>query len=1091
MNVAPRPITPSTTESMTSPAADGTAGPSRRTTLGLGAAVLGSAAAFAGVPPAPASSAGTEVPDAGAVPGERPDPPTLTTIPAVREFTPDSGQFRWSGGIVVTPGQEELAAIGDTLAADIEHLMGTRPEIITGQSASKGSLLLVLGDQGHGPESYSLDIGSSLTITGTSPHGVFNGTRTVLQLLTQGETVPGGSVTDWPDKEVRSALIDNTPKHFSLGVWETLLRHMSYAKLNDTNLYVDGVGLSLEEMQQIDEIAARYYIDVVPQLNMPAHMNQVLPAHPEYQLVNSDDSKNPTALDLTNPEAVQWALGRLEDYLEVFRSSEWHLGSDEFPGWPGTGENHPQLDAYAQERFGPEATFADLFADFQNQANHLVKSHGKTMRVWNDMIRESSVVQLDADVTVEYWIQHDALPGLLSPTAIAERGNSLINAHVDFLYYDQSQRNLDPQLMYEEFTTTLFPFRNEVPGEVVRGARIAVWLAFIGTPIESDAEVISNLVPSLNVLGQLTWGSEPIAEDYAAFRDVQAAVGCAPGAEWLGTGDFTKNPQAVRNSDGTVAFVARTTDGALITGKHSRPGRTHWSAREVATNIEGDVEITNLSDGRWRAAARAVRGLVIATQSDLDSEDFDVVEHSMPLDADPALAGEAVIISSRSALLLVDPGSGDTTRLGAPARGAVSAGHHDGVMAAAANSPQGVLVIRGSGDSWAAVHADRLLPDPQVLVSGDGVWVIGVDEDGTLLAGEAREGSVTWEEVGTGATGRPAVALAPDGTMHIASLHDSGEIHLHRYTDEDWATEIPLTDMRGDPVIGFTADGDVRVLGHAVRETLRMAQSGTDGWEVAELAESTAGRPSLARDDHGWPIYVTATAYGDLQTGTQWGDGASDWGRDFIVGTMSTPGDRLHPQEFGTRKYADDFTAGSGQYGTLPADPDLPSPEPTIGDGRLALIADGGFSSLVVSEAALGEDDEVVVAAVETLPLPGEPAAIAGMGIARDAENYGLAWVSPEGRLGFEIRSGGHLTDVGADIPRVIESGDRIAVTISGKWMMAWVERHGIWDRAHAQLLNVAEDVTDPAVRTLYRAALALRGDGGRVAFSSLEVFAR
>src|SRR5699024_7998803 len=120
-----------------------------------------------------------------------------------------------------------------------------------------------------------------------------------------------------------------------------------------------------------------------------------------------------------------------EEYLDVFRSAEWHLGSDEFPGWPGTGENHPQLDAYAKERFGPEATFADLFADFQNQANALVRSHGKSMRVWNDMIRQSSVVQLDTDVTVEYWIEHDELPGLLSPNDIAERGNPLINAHVD------------------------------------------------------------------------------------------------------------------------------------------------------------------------------------------------------------------------------------------------------------------------------------------------------------------------------------------------------------------------------------------------------------------------------------------------------------------------------------------------------------------------------------------------------------------------------------------------------------------------------------------------------------------------------------
>jgi hexosaminidase len=293
---------------------------------------------------------------------------------------------------------------------------------------------------------------------------------------------------------------------------------------------------------------------------------------PGARLRNQDGSLNPTALDLTNPEAVEWALGLITEHIDLFSGDEWHLGSDEFPGWPGTGENHPQLDAYAKERFGPEATFADLFADFQNRANELVKSHGKTMRVWNDMVRESQVVQLDADVTVEYWIQHPDLPGLLSGADLAERGNPLINAHIDHLYYDQSRRNLDPRHVYENFDVDVIHWETPVPAEAVRGARLPVWLAWIYTPMESDAEVLNNIVPSMAALAQVTWGSPKLVDTWTGFvSDVLPLIGAAPGLNAESDNSIQPGPVAARNVDGTVAYFARDAEGSLWTGKQSRP----------------------------------------------------------------------------------------------------------------------------------------------------------------------------------------------------------------------------------------------------------------------------------------------------------------------------------------------------------------------------------------------------------------------------------------------------------------------------------------------------------------------------------------
>ncbi|MGO1385165.1 MAG: glycoside hydrolase family 20 zincin-like fold domain-containing protein [Arachnia sp.] len=258
-------------------------------------------------------------------------PGELITVPAVQQWTPGTdGTFAWAGTkLVVEAGNAELEEIAQTFAADIHGITGTKPEVAVGGTASAGSIVLAIGDQGHGDESYGLDISDSLTITGTSPHGAFNGTRSVLQLLRQGD-IPHGTVLDWPDYEVRSVLFDQTPRHVSMAWWENFFKQMSYVKLNDTNLYLDGVGLDKAEMRAIDELGAKYYVKVVPQINMPSHMHVWLAAHPEYQLVNQDGSLNQTAIDLTNEEAVDWALNLIEEYVGLFQGDEWHLGSDEY-----------------------------------------------------------------------------------------------------------------------------------------------------------------------------------------------------------------------------------------------------------------------------------------------------------------------------------------------------------------------------------------------------------------------------------------------------------------------------------------------------------------------------------------------------------------------------------------------------------------------------------------------------------------------------------------------------------------------------------------------------------------------------------------
>lgn len=1019
----------------------------------------------------------------------------LITVPAVQRWQPSNAKpFTWRGKQIVVPaGDAELAEVATTFAADVAALTGQRPQVAAGH-ARPGTIALARGAVGHGEEGYAMSISKTLTITADTAHGAFNGTRTVLQLLAQGPVIPAGTVTDWPDKQVRSVLVDNTPRHFSMGWWHNLFSRMSYYKLNDTNLYLDGVGMDEAEMKAIVELASKYFVKVVPQVNMPAHMAVLLPSKPEYQLRNTDGTLTPHAIDLTNEEAVDWALGLIEKYIDIFPSDEWHLGSDEFPGWPGTGANHPQLDAYAKLKFGPDATFADLFADFQNRANDIVKAHGKKLRVWNDMIRQSEVVTLDRDVTVEYWIQHDALPGLLSAAEIARRGNPLINAYVDHLYYDQSRRNLDPRDIYENFDPNRYAWETDVPAQSSRGARMAVWLAWINTSMESDAEVLDNITPPMAALAQQVWGSPKLAETWTQFQaEVVSRIGEAPGQSAESANSIVANPAAGKNVDGTVAYFARDEEGALWTGKQSRPAVTHLSQHQIGSNVAGDPVVTTLPDGRLQVAARTEDSrLLIATQRAANAEAFETVTLPVRTSTDPALVAGFAVVNGNGKLMVVDISTGGTRTVIHQAKGVPAATLIDGELHLATATKRGMAYVVESGDQWRVTEdPTKLASTPQVLDVNGQPLIVTTGTDEVARSARIDGETLAWSEIMGEVAGQQASAIGGDGVAHVVARTTGNTVRHAKLNDGTWTdaevghhttTDDPSLTVNslGEPFIFFKYDNGMQVVG--------VPDGG--GYATNVLAESTTGTATAITDSLDRPTYFVATTYGDLQTGTKWGN-LWQWGRDFAIGTMAYPDDDLAPDQLYQTVFHDSFDSDTVTYRTLALGANEVAPAPTIGDGTLSVGASEPFFSTMVTDVPVSEGDTVVIASVDNWLENSRNQDTMMVGFVRDENNYSMMWVSHNAnRIGFDTMSDGKLTTNGGygNVPVVVEKGDRIAVVLTGKWMVGYVERNGVWHRVHTAIANGHDDLADPQVRAQYRYATALRGDAGTSSIGELTV---
>ncbi|MFC4072174.1 beta-N-acetylhexosaminidase [Actinoplanes subglobosus] len=175
-------------------------------------------------------------------------------------------------------------------------------------SAADGAIVLAL-DESLGAEGYRLEItATGVTLTGGSPQGVFWGVQTLRQL---GTELPGGVIEDHPRYAYRGAMLDLARHFFTAAEIKAHVDLLVQFKINYLHLHltddqgwrleipgwprltevsggpgtgVDGAGpgfLTLAEYSDVVDYAAERFVTIVPEIDMPGHVNAVHVAYPE------------------------------------------------------------------------------------------------------------------------------------------------------------------------------------------------------------------------------------------------------------------------------------------------------------------------------------------------------------------------------------------------------------------------------------------------------------------------------------------------------------------------------------------------------------------------------------------------------------------------------------------------------------------------------------------------------------------------------------------------------------------------------------------------------------------------------------------
>lgn len=143
------------------------------------------------------------------------------TVPALQSWRPSAGSFTLgkSPRIVVQPAHaQRMTRTAKVFAADLRAATKRRVSIKVGGVVRRGDIALAMNPrQRLGREGYQLRVAGTIRITGRTDAGVFYGTRTLLQLLRQSRTVPGGVAKDWPRYPERGLMVDAGNNYFSPG----------------------------------------------------------------------------------------------------------------------------------------------------------------------------------------------------------------------------------------------------------------------------------------------------------------------------------------------------------------------------------------------------------------------------------------------------------------------------------------------------------------------------------------------------------------------------------------------------------------------------------------------------------------------------------------------------------------------------------------------------------------------------------------------------------------------------------------------------------------------------------------------------------
>ncbi len=470
-------------------------------------------------------------------------------------------------------GNREMERNAAMLSRYIEDVTGmhlsTRPSLNAKERT--GHISLILDPKMENDEGYSILVTpKGVEISGKTPAGVFFGIQTLRKSLpvhtvdgmdkTDQILLPAAQVASSPRFGYRGMHLDCSRHFFTV---ETVKRYLDIMALHGMNRLhwhlTDDQGWRIEikkypllaevggwrkgttlghnspvndgiryggyytqdEIRDIVRYAADRYITIIPEIDMPGHMQGALAAYPELGCTGGPYEVwgmwgvSEDILCVGKENTIQFVKDVLDEVCQLFPGQYIHIGGDESPRvrWKECPLCQQRIKEVGITPKGKQSAEALLQGWFTTQVQQYLAQHGKRIIGWDELLG----CNVDTTATIMSW--RGAEPGAEG----AKLGHDVIMTPVGPLYFDyyQTSSTWNEPTAFGGCNTLkkvydFEPVAEDLPVDVrhhILGAQANVWTEYI----TCEPQVQYQILPRMAALAEVQW-IQPQDKDYQDFK---------------------------------------------------------------------------------------------------------------------------------------------------------------------------------------------------------------------------------------------------------------------------------------------------------------------------------------------------------------------------------------------------------------------------------------------------------------------------------------------------------------------------------------------------------------------------------------------
>lgn len=470
-------------------------------------------------------------------------------IPEIKHWESYSGDFIITNKtqIIYPENNDNLNKVANQLSSDYEKMFGLKLKV---KDASKSSGNIIFKIENHndlGEEGYIIEINNDIVISSNTSRAAFWATRTILQITEQSDGIlPKGKITDYPDYEMRSFMLDCGRKYIPISFLHEYVDFMAYYKMNTFHIHLNDnafkqyfdndwdktpSGFRLEsdffpglasrdgyytkeEFVELQRHAENVGVEIIPEFDVPAHSLAFVHYRPEL----GSEEYGSDHLDLFKEETYRFVDSLFMEYLggeePVFRGKRFHVGTDEY-------SNRDSL-------------VVEKFRYFTDHCIREAEKYGKQACVWGALTHAQGVTPVKVDDVLMYaWYN-----GYADPKEMIKLGYDLISIPDGLTYivpaagyyYDY----LNCEYLYNNWTpATIGDQKFEERHPQIKGGSFAVWNDHAGNGI-STKDIHYRVFPAMQTMSTKMWTGTATSLPFEEFNNKRLNLSDAPGLNIAG-----------------------------------------------------------------------------------------------------------------------------------------------------------------------------------------------------------------------------------------------------------------------------------------------------------------------------------------------------------------------------------------------------------------------------------------------------------------------------------------------------------------------------------------------------------------------------